>query len=84
MSSLSKDKKLTGLVVIFIEKGSAKSACNLNEKMDKLQLNKIFRMAGVRLRIFSVGLLSFIINSSYIKHSTFPRQADSIRAKLII
>ena len=51
MSSLSKDKKLTGLVVIFIEKGSAKSACNLNVKMNKLQLNKIFRMAGVRLRI---------------------------------
>ena len=42
MPSLSKDKKLTGLVVIFIEKGSAKSACNLNVKMDKLQLNKIF------------------------------------------
>ena len=51
MSSLSKDKKLTGLVVIFIEKGSAKSAFNLNVKMDKLQFNKIFRMAGVRLRI---------------------------------
>ena len=39
MPSLSKDKKLTGLVVIFKEKGSAKSACNLNVKMDKLQLN---------------------------------------------
>ena len=51
MSSLSKDKKLTGLVVIFTEKRSAKSAFNLNVKMDKLQLNKIFRMAGVRLRI---------------------------------
>ena len=33
MSSLSKDKKLTGLVVIFIEKGSAKSAFNLNVKI---------------------------------------------------
>ena len=52
MPSLSKDKKLiTGLVVIFIEKGRAKSAFNLNVKMDKLQFNKIFRMAGVRLRI---------------------------------
>ena len=51
MSSLSKDKKFTGHEVIFIEKESAKSACNLNVKMDKWQLNKIFRMAGVRLRV---------------------------------
>ena len=77
MSSLSKDKKLTGLVVIFIEKGSAKSACNLNVKMNKLQWQE-------SAYVFSVTLLSFIINISYIKHSSFPRQADSIRAKLLI
>ena len=34
MPSLSKDViKITGLVVIFIEKGSAKSAFNLNVKI---------------------------------------------------
>ena len=35
MSSLSKDKKLTGLVVIFIGKGSAKSACKFKRENEQ-------------------------------------------------
>lgn len=46
VSSLYKDKKLTWLIVIFIEKESAKKACKftVNLKMDKFQLNKKFCM----------------------------------------
>lgn len=44
VSSLYKDKKLTWLIVIFIEKESAKKHVNLNLKMDKFQLNKKFCM----------------------------------------
>lgn len=72
VSSLSKDKKLTWLVVIFIENESAKSPCKFKLENGQITI-EIKSFAWMESAwVFRVGLLSLIINISHIKQSNFP------------